>query len=59
VNPNNVKVGDKVRILPGNCGASYTFIASKVLPGHFGETQVYGDDNTYGPVRATEIEVVK
>lgn len=54
--PNEIKVGDSVKIKKGNPGEGFLFTVSKILPGHFGETQVYGNDGTYGPVRLTEIE---
>lgn len=52
-----IKVGSEVRIKRGICGEGHRFRVSKVLPGFFGEVQVYGDN--YGPVRATEVEVIK
>ena len=56
VRDGGISVGDVVRIKRGICGEGYRFTVAKILPGHFGETQVYGTSN-YGPVRLSEVEV--
>lgn len=51
-----VEVGCQVRIKQGVCGEGYRFVVTEILPGYFGETQVYG--HNFGPQRLTEVEVV-
>lgn len=51
-----IEVGCQVRIKKGVCGEGYQFVVSEMLPGHFGETQVYG--HNFGPQRLTEVELV-
>lgn len=55
--PAGQNVGDVVRIRPGVCGAGYRFTISRVVQGPR-ELQVYGDDDRYGPVRASEVEPI-
>lgn len=54
--PNKLAVGQTVRIQKGYVGEGYRFTVKSINPGHFGETQVYGDN--YGPVRASELEIL-
>ena len=56
--PPSVTIGDHVRIKRGYCGEGYGFTVSYVGLGGHGETIVYGNGDTYGPVRASEVERV-
>ena len=52
----SLAIGDRVRVKRGGCGEGYRFTVSTIGLGGLGETIVYGNGDTYGPVRASEVE---
>lgn len=55
-------IGSIVKIKKGVCGEGYTFTISSIdrfIVGTDQELQVYGNNDSYGPIRISDIIVIK